>query len=258
MSARWLTAIRVAFLAMMCACPVVRLAATSGIVLRSSRRIVLAIDSRAVYRQDGNRSECKLFQTRDVYAAVSGLARYGTSYRATDSVRDGFAGTGSFSNHLSAAADLLQMRVERLLGSLQVSNPAEYRYLLRPMNSTGDLVQLAVIQMVRGQAMMGIIELQWSNEKNDLSARITTCPGNCRQDTEVFYLGYWDHIKPYVGNSGHPRSLGSAASLDRLIRLEMNAHPTDVGAPINILELTPSGARWLQNGGNCALPGVRQ
>jgi len=50
--------------------------------------------------------------------------------------------------------------------------------------------------------------------------------------------------------------LGSAASIDRLIRLEINAHHEEVGAPINILELGGSGPRWLQNGGNCSLPGV--
>jgi len=38
--------------------------------------------------------------------------------------------------------------------------------------------------------------------------------------------------------------------------LEIAAHPNEVSAPINILELTGSGARWLQNGGNCSLPGV--
>ena len=59
-----------------------------------------------------------------------------------------------------------------------------------------------------------------------------------------------------MADSGEPRTIASAASIDRLIRMEMDAHPAEVGAPINILELNGSGARWLQNGGNCSLPGV--
>src|SRR5271157_2642480 len=89
-----------------------------------------------------------------------------------------------------------------------------------------------------------------------LTARTIICPGSCEQSTELFYLGYWERIKPYVATSSGPRSVGSAAAIDRLIRLEIAAHPSEVSAPINILELTRAGARWLQNGGNCALPGV--
>ena len=81
-------------------------------------------------------------------------------------------------------------------------------------------------------------------------------PGNCRQNAGIFYLGYWERMKRYVAGAGQPPTVGSAASIDRLIRLEINAHPGEVGAPINILELNGSGARWQQNGGNCRLPGV--
>jgi hypothetical protein len=83
-----------------------------------------------------------------------------------------------------------------------------------------------------------------------------SCSGSCEQSTELFYVGYWERIKRYVATSSGARSVGSAAAIDRLIRLEIAAHPNEVSAPINILELTGSGARWLQNGGNCALPGI--
>jgi hypothetical protein len=127
---------------------------------------------------------------------------------------------------------------------------------MQPSNYASDLVQLAVAQTVRSQPMLGIIELRRNGTGNTLTTRTTICPGSCKPSTELFYLGYWERIQPYVATSSGPRNVGSAASIDRLIRLEIAAHPNEVSAPIDILELTKSGARWLQNGGNCSLPGV--
>jgi len=252
----WLAAVRLIILAIVCAAPAAPSQATTEIVVRSRYRIVLAADSRAIYGLNGNATECKLFAARDVYATVSGLAHYGRSYRVADTIREGFAGPGAFESHVSSTAAILKRRVENLLANLQASDPTQYRLLMQGSNYASDLVQLAVAQTVRSQPMLGIIELRGSGTGNGLTARTTICPGNCKQNTQLFYLGYWEHIKPYVATSSGPRNVGSAASIDRLIRLEIAAHPSEVSAPINILELTGSGARWLQNGGNCSLPGV--
>jgi hypothetical protein len=197
------------------------------------------------------------------FAIVQGLAKPRQrmhwprrTYRVTDAIRQGFAGEETFEGHVSSTALVLKRTVEKLLAGLQASNPTEYRNLMRPPNYTSDLVQLAVAQMVRGQPMLGFIELRRNGAGNSLMARTVIGSSRHRQDTEIFYLGYWEHIKPYVAASGRPRSVGSAASIDRLIRLEIDANPNEVSNPINILELTGSGARWLQNGGNCSLPGV--
>jgi hypothetical protein len=247
---------RVGIVALICTVPAVRSKATTEIILRSRYRIVLAADSRAAYGLNGSATECKLFEVQDVYATVSGLAHYGGSYRVTDTIREGFAGEGTFESHVSSTALVLKRTVEKLLAALRASNPTEYRYLMQKSNHMSDLVQLAVAQTVRSQPMLGIIELRHNGAGNGLTARTTVCPGSCEQSTELFYLGYWERIKPYVATSSGPRNVGSAAAIDRLIRLEIAAHPNEVSAPINILELTRAGARWLQNGGNCALPGV--
>jgi len=157
---------------------------------------------------------------------------------------------------VSATASSLQQKAQSLLAALRRDNPDEYQRLMRRTGAQSDFIALAVAEMVGGQPMLGVIELQRLNQQSDLALKVTICPGNCRQGEGIFYLGYWEQIKPYVANSGEERSVGSAASLDRLIRLEIKAHPDEVGAPINILELGGSGARWLQNGGNCSLPGV--
>jgi hypothetical protein len=243
-------------LVLVCFAPAIPSTATSAVALRSRYRVVLAADSRAVYGANRNATECKLFEIGDVYATVSGLAHYGSSFRATDAVRDGFARPGSFQNHVSATAYFLQQRVQGLLGGIQQNNPGEYRTLIGRSSTQSDFVALAVAENVAGQPMLGIVELQHVAGQDLFVAKTAVCPGNCRQGDGLFYLGYWDQIKPYVANSGQPRTVGSAASIDRLIRLEIKAHPAEVGAPINILELSGSGARWLQNGGNCSLPGV--
>ena len=246
--------ITILLLAGLCSWPTAGLHGTTEIALRNRHRVVLAADSRAIYGSSGSATECKLFEVGQVYAAVSGLAHYGASYRATDAIRDGFARPGTFQQHVSATASFLERRVNRLLAALAANNAPAYRYLAQPSAGASDVVQLAVAQVVNRQPILGIIELRQS--ANGLTLRTTVCPGNCQPDNAVFYLGYWERIKPYVAASGQPRSVASAASIDRLIRMEMQAHPREVGAPINVLELTGDGARWLQNGGNCHLPGV--
>ncbi len=243
-------------LTLFCMCPATPSTATTAIALRSRYRVVLAADSRAIYGADRNTTECKLFEIRDVYTTVSGLAHYGTSFRAADAVRDGFSHPGNFQSHVSATAYFLQQRVDDLLTALQRDRPNEYRLLMQRAGDQSDFVAIAVAEVVNGQPMLGIVELQHAAGQNSLVPKTAVCPGNCRQGDGLFYLGYWEQIRAYVANSGQPRSVGSAASIDRLIRLEINAHPAEVAAPINILELGNSGARWLQNGGNCSLPGV--
>jgi hypothetical protein len=247
---------RVILLTLICLFLASDASATTAIALRSRHRIVLAADSRAIYGASRNATECKLFQYRDVYATVAGLAHYGTSYRSTDAIRDGFARPGSFQSHVSATAYSLQQRVQNLLATLQRNYPDEYQRLMQRTAAQSDFVALAVAELVGREPMLGVIELQRISGQPNLALKVTVCPGNCRQGEGIFYLGYWEQIKPYVANSGQERSVGSAASIDRLIRLEIKAHPAEVGAPINILELGGSGARWLQNGGTCSLPGV--
>lgn len=235
--------------------PIASLRGTTEIALRNPHRIVLAADSRAIYGASGSATECKLFRVNDVFATVSGLAHYGASYRATDAIRDGFARPGTFQQHLTATAFFLKARVNTLLTSLQTNRAHAYRYLNQASNGSADLVQLAVAQMVNRQPMLGIIEVRQTGSSL-IAAKTMVCPGNCRPDDAIFYLGYWERIEPYVAASGQPRSIESAASIDRLIRMEMRTHPREIGGPINILEITSQGARWLQNGGNCSLPGV--
>lgn len=247
---------RAFLLATVCAAPVSESAGTSAIALRSRYRVVLAADSRVVYSASRAGTECKLFEIRDVYATVSGLAHYGTTYRATDAIKDGFARPGSFQDHISATGHFLQERIERLLSGLRQSNLSVYRSLRLRSSQSADFVQLAVAQSVNGRPMLGMVELRRASGQNYFTTLTTVCPGNCDRNEGVFYLGYWERIEPYVADAGQPRTIASAASIDRLIRMEMDAHPDEVGVPINILELNGSGARWLQNGGNCSLPGV--
>lgn len=250
------TIIRQTILALMCIIPLARSTATSEIILRSRYRIVLAADSGASYRTHKPATECKLFEVGDVYATVSGFAHYGRINHVTDAIREGFAGDGTFPSHVSSTALALQRKVERQLADLRIKDTADYRYLLTPTHDPSDLIQLAVAQSVRGQPMLGIVELRRTTAGNRFTPTTTICPGACSQNTDIFYFGYWERIKPYVAGSGQPRTVGSAASIDRLIRMEIGAHPAEVSTPINILELTRFGARWLQNGGNCSLPGV--
>ena len=247
--------LRASVLALLCLVPALPSTATSAVALRSRYRVVLAADSRAVYGAGHNATECKLFEVGSAYATVSGLAHYGSRYHAMDAVRDAYSHPGTFQERVADTASSLQNRVGSLLAYLARNNPSQFRLLTRKANPHSDIVALAIAESVAGQPMLGVIELRRTNN-GSLVAQTSICPGNCRQGDGLFYLGYWDQIRPYVANDGQPRSVGSAASIDRLIRLEINAHPDEVGTPINILELNGTGARWLQNGGNCSLPNV--
>src|ERR1700722_6098619 len=138
--------IRALLLALFCFSPAIPSTATTAIALRSRYRVVLAADSRAIYGANRNVTECKLFEIRDLYATVSGVARYGASFRAADAVRDGFSRPGDFQSHVSATAHFVQQRVDHLLTSLQRNNPNEYRLLMQRSGLQSDFVAIAIAE----------------------------------------------------------------------------------------------------------------
>ena len=209
-------AIRVFILALLSLIPITASRATTVIALRSRYRVVLAADSRAIYSVSGAVSECKLFEMGDVYATVSGFAHHGRAYRATDAVKDGFAAPGTFQRHIASTAFLLQSRVQRFLANLERGNPAEYRSLMRRTAGPADFVQLAVAQTNQGQPMLGIVELQRAGA-NSFRTKTMVCPGNCSRSDAIYYLGYWERIKPYVDDA--------AAADDRVGCFHRPAHP---------------------------------
>src|ERR1700743_251536 len=110
-------------LTLFCFYPALPSTATTAIALRSRYRVVLAADSRAVYGANRNATECKLFEIRDAYATVSGLAHYGARFHATDAVRDGFSRPGNFQSHVSSTAYFLQQQADNFLAALEHDNP---------------------------------------------------------------------------------------------------------------------------------------
>lgn len=178
--------IQTLLLTLFCFSPAIPSTATTAIALRSRYRVVLAADSRAIYGANRNATECKLFQIREVYATVSGLAHYGTSFRATDAVRDGFSRPGNFQNQVSSTAYFLQQRVDNLLAGLQRNNPNEYRLLMQRAGAQSDFVALAVAGSINGEPMLGIIELQRAAGQRGFVVKTAVCPGIAARATACF------------------------------------------------------------------------
>ena len=250
------TIIRQTILALMCIIPLARSTATSEIILRSRYRIVLAADSGASYRTHKPATECKLFEVGDVYATVSGFAHYGRINHVTDAIREGFAGDGTFAKSCleycprspAQGGKTTGRSPNQRYGRLSILTNTNSRPIGSHTTGRGSVRQRAAdagycraATHKRGQPL--------HRDYDHLSRRLQPKHRNLL----LRILGAHQTVRC---RSGQPRRVGSAASIDRLIRLEIGAHPGEVSAPINILELTRFGARWLQNGGNCSLPGV--
>jgi hypothetical protein len=118
-------------------------------------------------------------------------------------------------------------------------------------------LSIAVIKFARGVPGVVEIDFYWEADVTGFPVKIAApkmliCPGrDCHptHDEVVFLLGYTDEANQRLATK---RSFSSPESAVReLIDLEIKAHPSHVGPPIDVLFIDKTGHRWLPPNGEC-------
>lgn len=231
--------------------------ATSIVALRSPDSVVIAADSLLTIRNtagaDIRKSECKIFQSGDLFYSFSGFYKdparaFDVSSLVSEILRQG----GSFDAVSERAA---QGVVDAMKGDLQRIK-GEYPALYEKYfgNATGPLLQLLFATYRDGVpriAVYDIMEAAGSSAEIVLRYGRRSCPGDCRtQDTTAYFMTDMRPIENFLKhNKLVSRSPEDTAKF--LVELVINAHTPFTGPPVDVLRIDRSGAAWVEHKPQC-------
>jgi hypothetical protein len=220
---------------------------TAAIAARTPLRIVLAADSKENFVDNRSGTECKIFGYGSLFFALSGIPYdRQRGYDVATIVRKGFSQSGSFQQRVTITKGLLRRGLLHELRLLKREDPRVFEWAL----GNGEVpLQLALAQVENGVPLLAILEFKFDARSASLSAIMHACPGDCGGESHAYYLGEHGAIDALLKK----KPIVDVQDLPMLMQLELNDRPNDVGGPINILEVTTAGPRWVLGGNLCRI-----
>ncbi len=224
---------------------------TAAIVIWRPQKVVVGADS-MVTRMSSKLpavSSCKIRHYGRFWLVASGLYGYTpTGYNMWSLAREVLTEAKSASSAADTIAGKVSDPLQVALGQIRLGSPTEYRTAFK----AGVFLAFAVIGVELEKVV--VARRDFSTEgllKEDYPPSPNVSPGAMG----YFHIGYGDAIEQaYPINSGQLQALlrGSASDvIKKLIQIEIDKEPQNVGPPISILEVTPSGYHWIEEGGAC-------
>lgn len=223
------------------------LAHTSIIAVRDERRIVVGADSKVtLVGGPSNNIICKIIQIGDTFFALSGLAyapwtSFNAYYIAAESCRRG----ASVLEKNEIFESLVTEPLSRTIEYIMKSTPEQYE-----SNYREDTCLTIIFFGIENDSPMisGSNFERTVNENGEVKIEIERLGGS--GFTGCIVLGKSDAIgplllQPYIFRMGYVEAVNA------LITMETRRNPQDVGLPIDILEVTRDGARWVQRKVGC-------
>jgi hypothetical protein len=213
--------------------------ATTIVALRQPTHIILAADSLVVSSDDPTFSSraCKLRRAGQWWFLVGGQMEFG------DGEPDSFTLASRAVEHTTTMKDALDALVsqegphlQRRFAALAVRYPTAKPFL-----------HVIIGGVEHGRLMLGLflVDLKQREPFELRVQRLATQP----DDEPLYYTGSvdWDALSTKLMKKPRPAWLqrGDAAAARQLIHMQSVDTPTKVGPPIDVLEITTAGARWV-------------
>lgn len=240
------------FLLAFCVVPASALA-TTIIAVRTADFVIIATDSKATYLgQAGPPTVCKIYNHGDLYFAAAGLdydARRNFSIKKI--VADSLLSSATFDEQVARVENAVAQSLTNELARLRREDPGIYAFT---MHSSAHVVSLVLVEYQDGVPHLAARGFSWiSNPTPAIKIDRITCPGDCTDGRELLSLGEKRAAENFMrANSGEDFDLPALAT--KLVELEIEDSPGNVGPPINEMRLDKSGVTWLSNGSGCPVP----
>jgi hypothetical protein len=226
--------------------------ATTIVVIRTPSGVVFAADSKPTYRgRQGAETVCKIYKSGRLYFAIAGI-EHDTSreFFPAELIANVFSSPGSFNKHLLTSTQMIKEALKKELQRLHREDPDTYRYTIK---DGGDVLSIAFAGIENGVPILAVRGFQEivKNEEIEIKIQEDSCPGKCN-GVKIFYLGKHDAIERFIkantGWSGKPEVLA-----EKLVNLEIEEYPNNVGPPIDVMAISPHEARWIHKKDTCPL-----
>jgi hypothetical protein len=225
---------------------------TAVVVIRSPKSIYAAVDSKLTYREyrDGELSVtntllCKMKPVGPYYSIVAGAVRGTNGYNAQEEIARAYAPGRGIDEMLSALQALVPEKLVPMFQTMRDIDPDTF-----DSNLAGAELEVALIGMDHNTPKVGIVEFHATDENGQvgLTAKMSTCPGNCPRPTVGYFLGTHEAIEASIRTDNSVLSHPSEEKLEQLIRLEFASHPDIVGGPVAMIRISAAGSSVLREG----------
>jgi len=219
--------------------------ATTIVIIRTRTHIVIASDSKAQYQGDqGAPQVCKIAKQNETYFVVAGLARdtY-RGYLASRTIASAIARGQTLDEQANAVeADMLHALTTELT-QLRTDDQPGFNFAVSGEAPSS----IALVTMEAGIPKVVVFSFLYDKATGKLTSRRDSCPGTCTGDDFIIQLGR------ALSEEEVSKVTGSASRMAKtLVELEIQRDPTNVGPPVELVELRTSGPEWLQDDLNCA------
>ncbi len=225
---------------------------TTVVVIRSPKSIYAAVDSKLTYSEyrDGELSVtntllCKMKPVGPYYSIVAGAVRGTNGYNAQEEIVRAYAPGRGIDEMLSALQTLVPTKLVPMFQTMRDIDPDTF-----DSNLAGAELQVALLGMDNNTPKVGIVEFQATEENGQvgLTAKLSTCPGNCPTPVIGYFLGTHEAIEASIRTDNSVLSHPSEEKLDQLIRLEFASRPDVVGGPVAMVRIGAAGSSVLRAG----------
>jgi len=228
--------------------------ATTIVVVRSAREIVIGADSKVTdtYGNDLHSQVCKIQQFDNLFVAFEGLLKD----NATGFNVPAIAARAFQMKPNATAAQKVEIFTGALASELFVELPRvransedEFRAKLEGQT----FLRVVVAGFENNRPFIFVRQFRTTFIARGLGVTIIPddCLDDCKGDVVTRLLGETEAIEGLTDENPYFWKAGLAAGVKDLINTEIQARSEYVGPPIDLLQITPSGAKWIQKKPEC-------
>lgn len=231
--------------------------ATTIVVARSASEIVIGADSKVTdtFGNELNRRACKIRQVGNLVIAFEGLEvdrKTGFNLQEISTTALNLRPSGSATEKVSMLTGFLVSELLNELSHLKTQEPETY---FRKIEGGQLFLRLIVAGFENGRPLVFVRSfraLQYNPGQIGVTVIPDDCLANCEGAVVTRFLGESDAIEGLPEETPDFWKAGLGDGVRRLIETEIAARSEYVGPPIDIVQISKSGIRWLARKPECA------
>lgn len=226
--------------------------ATTIVIVRTRNVVVIASDSKAQYQgAQGLPQVCKIAKQNETYFVVAGIAQdTRRGFFANRIVSSAIRRSSTFIEQANAVESDMLEALAKELGSMRTENPEEFKFAV-----TGNAPStIGLVTVEGGVPKVMVLSFIYDQVSGKMSVKRDSCPGTCEGEYSIIQMGHVLPSEDFAKATGSPTQVAT-----KLVQMEIEREPHEVGPPIEVLEIRPAEGQWLQDDLNCsAQVNVRQ
>lgn len=222
--------------------------ATSIVILITPEYIIIGSDSKrlllnASAQVAAEQSVCKIRSAgKYCYAFAGFTAASATSFSADSIVAMHLRNA---TNYQQAIEDIKKDIQAALYKELAYEKKAQPEAFSKLKTGGSPLLEVAILSLQDGAPQMQILGFGLGKGKKlHISSYQSSCPGDCPQQQQVYFMGSYNSMEQYLGKQ---KAIADPAALvEQLIKEQAKATPSSVGAPVHLAKYSAAGIEWIK------------